>query len=121
LLRTRLLILLAADIVQAQVDQKFGNPSAIDNLGAPGANNNSPAGGSAPKAENSNNTKPAVQETKPAQTGPARGGAAGARGGRGGAAGRGGAGGAGASRGGGGGAPMGPLYPIEGLSPYQNK
>jgi hypothetical protein len=41
LLRTRLLILLAADIVQAQVDQKFGNPSAIDNLGAPGANNNS--------------------------------------------------------------------------------
>ena len=118
--RPRLLILLAAEVVQAQVDQKYGNPSAIDNIGAPnagaGANNAAGPGGSASKTEN--NVKPAVQENKPVQTNPARGGAAGARGGRSGAAGRGGAAGGAGSKGG---APMGPLYPIEGLSPYQNK
>lgn len=118
----RLLIILTVEPVDYSSDKKIGEPKAIESGAGAGASAGA-AGGDA----NANAQAPKIEANKPSVGGfsagagvPAARGAggmsAGSRGGRGGA---GGAGSAGGRSGNGG--PTGPLFPIEGLSPYQNK
>jgi replication factor A1 len=90
----------------------------MEKIGEP-VNANPKAGSKPGAAPTTTNVSVPAAPAGAAAPAPARGGM---QGGRGGASVRGGRGGApGPARGGGGGAPPGPLYPIEGLSPYQNK
>lgn len=102
--QTRLLIILELTVLTT-LDYKIGSPIALP-VEAP-----TPVPAGASNASNANNASGRG-------TASGRGGITSARGARGGASGLGGgrAGGMGQ-----GGMPAGPLYPIEGLSPYQNK
>jgi len=110
----RLIIILGAEPVPWPSLEKIGTPTNAN------PNAGTKPGGAATTTNVSVPVAPAAPGPAPAGRGAmqaGRGGGTSVRVGRGGAAGgpRGGAGGAG------GGAPPGPLYPIEGLSPYQNK